>query len=116
MHGTLGHAPVVGHAIEDREDHRLEHRARRVRPDAPVHAEAEAEVPVSLPVEDEVVGIGEEAGSRLAIAHDNQSRCPPSRSTVPPTVMSAEMVRASPGAGVKKRKNSSVAALSNVAR
>ena len=46
-------------------------------PDAAVHAESEAEVPVALPVEDRPRWArSNTAGSRLAIAHDSHSRSP----------------------------------------
>ena len=54
-------------------------------------------------------------GSRLAIAQEIHSRSP-SLNCVPSSSTSSEKVRPSPGAGVKKRRNSSVAGSSRVSR
>ena len=51
----------------------------------------------------------------MDIAHDSQIRSP-SLNCWPAISQSAEIVRPSPGAGVKKRRNSSVAGLSRVSR
>ena len=115
MLGARGVAHVVGHPVEHRGEHRLEHHAGHVGADAAVDAEPEAEVPVAGTVQVDLVRVGEDRGSRLAIAHDSQSRSP-SLNCWPAISQSAEMVRPSPGAGVKKRRNSSVAGSSSVSR
>src|SRR5712691_338639 len=98
VHRAGGIGLVVGHPVEHRGDHPLEHHAGHVGADAPVKAEPEAHVPVALAGEVDLVRAREDLG--VAVGHRPRQPDPFALlNSVPAITQSAEIVRASPGAG-----------------